>query len=68
MISTICRIYFINENVVHVHVRIVVTLQSLTRGGVTQASLTYLCYHLKEVRIVALPFYLYNIGLEEYVK
>ena len=39
---------------------------SLPEGALLKLHL-HLCYHLKEVRIVALPFYLYNMRLEEYV-
>ena len=45
-------------------------MQSLTRGRVRQASVASLLSSkrsLKEVRNVALPFYFYNIRLEEYV-
>ena len=41
-------------------------LQSLPEGALRKLHLHF-CYHLKEVRIVALPFYLYNMRLEEYV-
>ena len=40
--------------------------KSLPEGPLRKLHL-HLCYHLKEVRIVALPFYLYNMRLEEYV-
>ena len=45
-----------------------VNKKSLPEGELRKLHL-HLCYHLhvKEVRIVALPFYLYNMRLEEYV-
>ena len=37
--------------------------QSVPEGALRELHL-HLCYHLKEVWIVALPFYLYNMILE----
>ena len=42
------------------------TTQTLPEGALRKLHL-HLCYHFKKVRIVALPFYLYNMRLEEYV-
>ena len=45
--------------------KVVSSYQSLPEGALRKLPLHF-CFHLKEVRIVAFPFYLYNIRLEEY--
>ena len=49
-----------------IHWKAQVFHQSLAEGALRKLHL-HLFYHLKEVHIVALLFYLYNMRLEEYV-